>query len=138
MNLAEEIQKIEKCSALTSTTKEAAIKEIIEDYRHKIRGEKYKMEEEIGKSKKLVKIIPPVDGAASEREYNPAIEDVISGKTHFMDEYKKLGPLEFILAGNGGVTGGDKNMEKQIKFVDETILRLYIMPTWSSGEDYWC
>lgn len=134
MNLAEEIKKIEKCSALTSTTKEAAIKEIIEDYRRNIATEKYNRD----KAGKAVKIVPPAEGVASEREYNPAIEDVIRGKTHFLDEYKKLGHLEFILAGNGGVTGGDKNMVEQIKFVDETILRLYIMPTWSSDEDYWC
>lgn len=130
MNLAKEIQKIEKCSALTYETKEAAIKEIIEDYRSKIQTEKYNMKKTFGKEKKVVKIVPLIEGAASEREYSPAIEDVINGNTTFMAEYKKLGSLEFILTGNGGITGGDKDMVEQIKLVDETIFTLYIRPTW--------
>ena len=137
MSLAEEIKKIEKCSALTYATKEAALKEIIGDYRHKITTEKYNRK----KTGKVVKIAPPVEGIVSKREYNPAIESVINGNTTFMKEYRKLGSLEFILTGNGGITGGEKRMAEQIKLVDETIFRLYVRPSWGPpgpGEDYWC
>jgi hypothetical protein len=114
VNLADEIKKIEDCKVLTSSTKDTAIREIIDHYRASI---KY--------VKPVVKIVPSVDGAAAERKYSPLIEKVISMETTFFDEYNKLGPLEFILTGNGGITGGDKNMPAQIKIVDEAICRVY-------------
>lgn len=114
MSLADEIKKIEGCTVLSSSTKDTAIKEIIEHYRAGIKH-----------AKSVVKIVPPVEGAAAEREYIPLIETVIGRKTTFLAEYNKLGPLEFILTGNGGITGGDKDMPAQIKLVDEAIYRIY-------------
>ena len=141
MSLAEEIKKIEGCRVLTSSTKDRAIREIIEHYRAGVKS-----------GKPVVKIVPSVEGAAAERKYSPLIEEVISRKTTFFAEYNKLGTLEFILTGNGGITGGDKDMPAQIKLVDEAIYRIYKpkprrekiperdSPPRPEGyyDDYWC
>lgn len=127
MSLADEIKKIEDCKVLSSSTKDTAIREIIEHYRAGVK---------LGKS--IVKIVPSVEGAAAERKYNPAIKDVISGNTTFMAEYNKLGPLEFILQGNGGVADCTFDMGQQIGLVDRTIQRLYAkpLPPISAADDY--
>jgi hypothetical protein len=128
MTLAKKIETIEGFKELSLTTRDAALKEIIERYKS----------ETIREKEVMVKIEPCVDGAVPERKYNPAIKDVISGNTTFMAEYNKLGPLEFILQGNGGVADCTFDMGQQIVLVDRTIQRLYAkpLPPISAADDY--
>ncbi|MFH1636994.1 MAG: hypothetical protein ABIB71_01050 [Candidatus Woesearchaeota archaeon] len=108
MSLARQIEQIERLGELSPKTKDAVLREIIDFYRkHVVEGDK--MLKRMG----------------YKHPYKPAIEKVIGGETTFMDEFKRLGPSEFCLYGNQGITGGTHDMESQIKLVDETIDRLY-------------
>lgn len=105
MSLAGKIRDVLEISDISNQTREIALKEIIEAYRNHVVAMK--------ESKRL-------------KNYNPSIERVIAGETTYKKEFKKNGSAKFMNTGNLDITGGNYEMEKSIKLVDQTIKRLYL------------